>query len=250
MKSTKSLKTNIIWHRRLGLSVFLVLIFLAISGFALNHSPALKLNKIDLSSNWLLSWYGLEKPAIRGFNLQGKWLYQDGNSLLYIDQKAVAPCSAPLRSSIITGDSIFALCADALLMLTEKGQLLESFSQLDGLPINTQAIARVEDRLYLLTDSTAFEFNSDSLALTPTPNLDLALLAPQSSLTPLPELLEQQLQDSGPSISLETVILDLHSGRFFGQFGVLVIDIVGLLICILSVTGLLAWINRLRQIKQ
>lgn len=250
MKSTKSLKINIIWHRRLGLSVFLVLIFLAISGFALNHSPALKLNKIDLSSNWLLSWYGLEKPAINGFNLQGKWLYQDGNSLLYLDQKAVAPCSTPLRSSTTTGDTIFALCADALLMLTDKGQLLESFSQLDGLPINAQAITRIEDRLYLLTDSAALEFNSDSLALTPEPNLDLALLAPQSTLAPLPELLEQQLEDSGPSISLETVILDLHSGRFFGQFGVLVIDIVGLLICILSITGLLAWINRLRQIKQ
>ena len=135
-------------------------------------------------------------------------------------------------------------------MITEKGQLLESFTQLDGLPINAQAITRIEDRLYLLTDSAALEFNSDSLALTPEPNLDLALLAPQSTLAPLPELLEQQLEDSGPSISLETVILDLHSGRFFGQFGVLVIDIVGLLICILSITGLLAWINRLRQIKQ
>ena len=250
MKSTKSVKTNIIWHRRLGLSVFLVLIFLAISGFALNHSPALNLNKINLSNSWLLSWYGFEKPAINGFNLQGQWLYQDGNSQLFLDQKAVAPCSAPLLSSVSSAGTLYALCADALLILTENGQLIEGFSQLDGLPVNVQAITAIEGRLYLLTDSEAFIFNPDSLALIPEPNLNPALLAPQPTMAPIPTALEQQLENSGPSISLETVILDLHSGRFFGQFGVLVIDIVGLLICILSITGLMAWINRLRQIKQ
>jgi uncharacterized iron-regulated membrane protein len=40
------------------------------------------------------------------------------------------------------------------------------------------------------------------------------------------------------------VILDLHSGRFFGQFGVLFIDLIGLLVCILSITGLMAWMKR------
>ena len=250
MKSHKSARTNIILHRRLGLSVFLVLIFLAISGFALNHSPALKLNKISLSNSWLLSWYGFEKPAINGFNLQGQWLYQDGNSQLFLDQKAVAPCSTPLLSSARDAGILYALCANALLILTENGQLVESFSQLDGLPINALAITAVEGRLYLLTDSEAFTFNPDSFVLTPEPDFDRAVLAPQTTLAPIPTSLEQQLENSGPSISLETVILDLHSGRFFGQFGVIVIDIVGLLICILSITGLMAWINRLRQIKQ
>ena len=191
MKSTKSVKTNIIWHRRLGLSVFLVLIFLAISGFALNHSPALKLNKISLSNSWLLSWYGFEKPAINGFKLQGQWLYHDGNSQLFLDQKAVAPCSAPLLSSARHSDSIYALCADALLILTENGQLVEIFSQLDGLPIDAQGITVVEGILYLSTDSAVLEFNPDSLALTP--EAETAALTPQFTLAPIPVLLEQQL---------------------------------------------------------
>jgi len=64
--------------------------------------------------------------------------------------------------------------------------------------------------------------------------------------TPLPKPLQEKLkaQASGPSVSLETVILDLHSGRFFGQFGVLFIDLIGLLVCFLSITGLIAWIKR------
>lgn len=48
---------------------------------------------------------------------------------------------------------------------------------------------------------------------------------------------------NGASISLETLILDLHSGRFFCNAGVLFVDIVGLLMCILAITGLWAWIN-------
>jgi len=249
VKSSNSIKTNIIWHRRLGLSVFLLLIFLAISGFALNHSPALKLNKISLSSNWLLSWYGLEKPPIKGFKLDDKWFYKDGSNLLYADKQAVAACSAPLLSVAKSSNTLYVLCADTLHLLTENGQLLESFSQLDGLPVDAQAISAVDNILYLVTDASVLEFNPESLALNPAPAIDPASLNAITDQLAVPESLEQQLEDSGPSISLETVILDLHSGRFFGQFGVLVIDIVGLLICILSITGLLAWINRLRQTK-
>jgi hypothetical protein len=54
----------------------------------------------------------------------------------------------------------------------------------------------------------------------------------------------------GVSISLETLILDLHSGRFFGNAGVLFVDIVGLLMCILAITGLWAWINHQRLRKR
>jgi len=252
VKSTNSIKTNILWHRRLGLSIFIVLIFLAISGIALNHSPALKLNSIGLSNNWLLSWYGLEKPSINGLQLDNKWLYHDGNNLLYVDKKTVAPCSAPLLSGSKNEKILFALCADALLLLTTDGDLLESFTQLDGLPVNARAITAVDDSLYLLTDSAVLEFNSDSLAITPSSKTESTLLDTLVTFAPLPKVLEQHLeeQDSGPSISLETVILDLHSGRFFGQFGVLFIDIIGLLVCILSITGLLAWISRLRHVKQ
>ena len=59
MDIKKSIILNLRWHRRIGLSVFLVMIFLAITGFALNHSPALSLSKINLTSDWLLSWYGV-----------------------------------------------------------------------------------------------------------------------------------------------------------------------------------------------
>ena len=255
-KSINGIKTNMLWHRRLGLSTFVVLIFLAISGFALNHSPGLKLNQINLSSNWLLSWYGFEVPIAEGFEVGGKWFYQDGNKSLLVDGDSVGPCAAPLIAVAQTTDGVFALCANGLNLLTRDGQLVEQFGAIDGLPANTQAVTVLDNRIYLTIDSTAIdstiidavimEFNAHTLELKEADMAPQALKDIQQVAVPLPEPLQKKLkeQSAGPSISLETLILDLHSGRFFGQFGVLFIDLIGLLVCILSITGLIAWMKR------
>lgn len=244
-KSSNAARTNILWHRRLGLSVFVVLIFLAITGFALNHSPGLKLNQIGLSSNWLLSWYGLETPEAVGFESQGHWIYHNSASELFFDSRSAANCSPPLAAVARHANMVFALCADALVMLSSRGEFIEQFSAIDGLPANIETLAVLDNKLYLATDSATLKFNPDSFMLMPVDFASQTLLAMQQA-APLPESLQAQLkeQSAGPSISLETVILDLHSGRFFGQFGVLFIDLVGLLVCVLSITGLIAWVNR------
>lgn len=46
---------------------------------------------------------------------------------------------------------------------------------------------------------------------------------------------------------METLLLDLHSDRFFGDVGVLFIDIVGLLLRMLAITALWAWVNQQRS---
>jgi len=48
----------------------------------------------------------------------------------------------------------------------------------------------------------------------------------------------------GRQISLERFLLDAHSGRFFGKYGVYVIDIAALLLLILSITGIWLWATR------
>lgn len=251
-KSTNRIRTNMLWHRRLGLSVFVVLIFLAISGFALNHSPALKLNKIALSSDWLLSWYGFEPASPNGFEVNGRWLYHSGDNRLLVnispsseDSPAIT-CNLGLRSAAANSNWLFALCSDALILLTPDGQFVEQFTLIDGLPSGLKALSVFDEKVYLLGDSDALEFDPQSLVMIPTDLAMQTMIDRQAPERALPKELAEELKQSlsGPSISLETVILDLHSGRFFGDFGVLFIDLVGLLVCVLSITGLLAWLNR------
>jgi len=243
----KTIIFNLRWHRRIGLSVFFMVIFLSVTGFALNHSPGLKLSKVDLSSNWLLSWYGLEQEPAEGFNVDENWVYLAADQQLYFNQNIVAGCSAPLHSVAATEQMILALCTDSIVMLSHSGQLIESFSQLQGLPANIDRVAVDGNNIFLTGSQGTSQFDPDSLNITAIDQVRAESISAQ----PLPDKRLSEIADTGTaSISLETVILDLHSGRFFGNAGVLFVDIIGLLMCILSITGLWAWVNHQRLRKQ
>ena len=250
MDIKKSIIFNLRWHRRIGLSLFFMVIFLAITGFALNHSPGLKLNKIQLTNKWLLSWYGFEQPEINGYNLSGNWLYHNGGNQLFYNQKMVGSCQAPLKSAGKTAQLVLALCHDSLLLLSPQGQLIERFSHFQGLPTAVSEI-KISDEIILLSDTlNNFIFNPDSLMVTAIDKIPTDSLAITAETLPNLHFGNLMSMGDGASISLETLILDLHSGRFFGNAGVLFVDIVGLLLCILAITGLWAWFNHQRLRKR
>ena len=45
------------WHKKIGVYTALFVIFLAISGIALNHTEKLKLNTTYIKMDWLLDLY-------------------------------------------------------------------------------------------------------------------------------------------------------------------------------------------------
>mgnify|MGYP006981145103 CR=1 FL=1 len=47
-------------------------------------------------------------------------------------------------------------------------------------------------------------------------------------------------------LTLERIILDAHSGRIFGLFGVLFMDAVAILLILLSLSGVYIWIRYAR----
>lgn len=250
MDIKKSIIFNLRWHRRIGLSLFFMVIFLAITGFALNHSPGLKLNKIQLTNNWLLSWYGFEQPEINGYNLSGNWLYHNGGNQLFYNQKMVGSCQAPLQSAGKTVQLVLALCDDSLLLLSPQGQLIERFSHFQGLPTAVNQIKISDEIIFLSDTSNNFIFNPESLIVTAIDKTPVGSLSITAEALPDSQFADVISTGNGASISMETLILDLHSGRFFGNAGVLFVDIVGLLMCILAITGLWAWINHQRLRKR
>jgi hypothetical protein len=64
-------------HRYLGLAISVVLILLAITGIALNHTDDWQLNSRYIKSPTVLNWYGLNRPsAIRSFKAGPHWISQ------------------------------------------------------------------------------------------------------------------------------------------------------------------------------
>lgn len=49
---------------------------------------------------------------------------------------------------------------------------------------------------------------------------------------------------AGEILTMDRIILDLHTGRFFGEAGVWVMDIAAIAFIILSITGIVMWMRR------
>jgi hypothetical protein len=67
-----------------------------------------------------------------------------------------------------------------------------------------------------------------------------------SSAQPLPEQLENILLKlyRGKGLSFERMLLDLHSGRFFGGFGIYFIDLAALCLISLALNGAWMWLKK------
>ena len=64
-----------------------------------------------------------------------------------------------------------------------------------------------------------------------------------STAQTIPAKLNNKIMAEGASVNLEQFLLDLHSGRLIGNFGVYVMDIIAVLLIIQVITGCIAWAN-------
>jgi hypothetical protein len=222
-----------------------VLVFLSFTGILLNHSPAAGLSKRILSSEWLLDWYGFETVALSGFKVGKQWISHPGHRELYIDGQPVAACAPPLLSAARTDSFLIALCKDELVILSFNGELVEKINMLSGLPEYTTNMKYFNNTLFIQSHNKILSLDPDTLKVKPSELIIESWPLPSSLPSTIIEKLKQNSQL--PGISLETVILDLHSGRFFGDAGVLFVDFMGLLTVFLAMTGTYVWFMKRRK---
>lgn len=230
------------WHRRLGLLLALLLVLLAVTGILINHTSDLKLADIQLKNRGLLAWYGLEESTSdHGFKVTEQTWISEANNQLFFNQAPVTACPAPLLSAAKHPKYLLALCQGTLILLTAEGKLLEKLTF--GLPEGANALTitnagdiqlRVDNQTLVLDLDTLTTSKSDSQPTWPVRQ-------------PLPDALKQSSQTA---ISLETLLLDIHSGRILGRFGVFLMDITALLICLLALSGFWAWGNHRRLLRR
>ena len=76
------------WHRKLGIVAAFFLIFLSVSGIALNHTESLVLAKSPIKSTTLLDHYGIFAPKDIRFYDEGN-IWFDGKLLMESDEKVI-----------------------------------------------------------------------------------------------------------------------------------------------------------------
>jgi len=237
------------WHRSVGASSAVFVIFMVFSGLAINHANSLGLDRSHVSQSFLLDWYGLGEPeSIKSFAIEENWLSFAG-SQVYLDGEQVSTLSGGV-GAVFNGGMLIAAGSDELLLLDREGGLIERLPWEQPGSISIESIGllgdgsvsvKTGDRLWL-ADAQLLQWQSVNKA-TVTPTWS----APASAPGAIHLAITQQYRGAG--LSLERLLLDLHSGRFFGSAGVLVYDLLALAIGFLAISGLILWARGRRNGK-
>lgn len=230
-------------HRTLGASVAVFVLFMALSGLAINHSQNLELDQKHVSEPFLLGWYGIGSPGqIRSYTAGGNWL-SFADSRVYFNGKFISTLPNGV-GAVFNGDLLVAAGSDELLLVDHEGQLVERmpWDQPDAGPI--ESIGSLENGEVLIRSGTN-QWMADAQMLQWTPLDPASVAAKWSESAGEPEEIRQAViqQYRGTGLSLERLLLDLHSGRIFGPVGVLVYDLLALIVGFLAISGIILWLR-------
>ncbi|MBL4900163.1 MAG: PepSY domain-containing protein [Colwellia sp.] len=257
MKPSKSLHNRLIrhlreWHRKLGIIAAFFIIFLSITGVALNHTTTLSLAHKPINNIWLLDHYGITPPNDIRFYQQSS--LQVTNNLVWLNGKLLLESStdivsAGVMSAKISSDTtvdVLIIASQANLYLyNNQGDLLDQLGMEAGIPEGIEALSIENDMVIVKTSSGYYQSDSDFLywqAISPL--LEPVWITAQSSS--LQEKQQASLAYRAQFLTLERIILDAHSGRILGLVGVLFMDAVAILLILLSLSGVYIWVRYAR----
>jgi len=228
------------WHRRIGVAAALFVILIAFTGFALNHAAALQLDRLVIRSPTVLGWYGIALPeTLAGFRVGERWISRVGGRV-FLDEQPLAECRGELVGAVALGAERAAVCAGELLLFDDEGLLLDRIDATYRLPVPVAAAGMAAGQLVLRARGQLFTVALEAPEFEPRSDDAGVLWArPQA----LPEKLVAALAPfaAGGDITLERLLLDLHSGRLLGIRGVWLMDAVALALVLLALSGLTAW---------
>jgi hypothetical protein len=239
-KTRYTVRQLLSWHRYAGLSVALLAIHLSITGILLNHTADFSLDKSYLASPALLAWYNIELPEqLDGFRLEKNWVTEwDGQ--IYFNDQLVSESAHPLRGAVVTPRFFALATSEQIWLLTIDGEVIEKISAPAEKLGDISSMGVHNRHVVIKTEQGLFRADDDLIAWQPVTQQGIELSRPQ----PVPGPLMENLFARGHSISWERLLLDIHSGRIATQAGTFLVDLAGVTLLFLAITGFTIWLKR------
>ena len=113
------------WHRRLGLTLILLLLWLSVTGLFLNHTDDLELAERPLGYAYLLQLYGIDSLPVTSFASANETVFSQAGDHLYLQSSRLTQCRTDQFSFLVVDSSwLLAACGVELVMLTPQGERL------------------------------------------------------------------------------------------------------------------------------
>ena len=238
-----SARLLVTWHRYMGLTVALLAIHLSLTGILLNHTSDLTLDKRYISNPVILDWYNIKLPEeLPGFRINDNWVSQFEGKI-YFNDRVVTETTQTLRGAITTPNFNIITTTEEIWLLTIDGEIIEKLSAPAEKLGDITSIGKLEDSVVIKTEQGIFQADQDLIAWQRVAEHHVVLS--QSQVIPVE--LKDQLLTRDHSINWERLLLDLHSGRLATRAGTFLIDLAGIIMIVLAVTGFIVWLKRRRR---
>jgi hypothetical protein len=240
--------TAFLWHRRAGLAAVILVIILAITGLMLNHTNDLHLDENYIESALILNWYGLEPQGeIVSYGV-GEHSVSQWDRLVFFDNLKLSASSQNLHGAVLAENMIVVAFDSEILLLTVNGELIErvptgqSFSNIQRIGTKyNRPVIETTGPMYYMADEHILDWD-----VIIDEGIDWSL--PSASDAEQTAALRRVFRGNG--LSLERMILDLHSGRIFGKYGPYLMDAAAIALLWLGSSGLWIWWSRNKKLKQ
>ena len=192
-------------HRLLGITLVFFILILSITGTLLQHAEDFNIRNNYASSLIAKNFYNIKPCKVYSFKYDNQWISMC-NRDLYFNEKKIA-------SDINSINSIY----------FNKGKYHVHYD-------NHEIIINSDSSIAAMGHTNSNE------------NLNKNVLLKLDSIS---EKQRQIIENKSLSktITYERIVVDLHSGRLFGSFGVTLVDLVTIGIILLSITGAYSWIR-------
>jgi len=245
------------WHRRIGFTAAIFLINLAVTGILLNHSDDLELHKQYISSDWIVTFYGIKAPTSAqclGANPSTKNICQLGEKI-YLAQQPLIESPSKLIGLLEFDDLLYLATSQELFIYTKEFELVEVMDKTSGLPTPIRMMIKLDqpdneisvdgqinEMLIIMGSQKAWRF--DQVGLKWKVAELMAIMPPRLHTLEQEKLAELQNIYLDHQLTYLKFIQDLHSGRIFFLSGKLVTDLAGIIIIVLIFSGFYAWQKR------
>jgi hypothetical protein len=243
--SQKSILNKVIrhlreWHRKLGIMAAFFLIFLSLTGIALNHTDSFELAHQPITNEWLLDHYGINAPARVDFYQQEQLIITD--NLVWLADKLLMESAEPVISAAKFQQFWLVLSSSQLSVFNTNGELVDKLDSSFGLPDNITGLSVTNTQVILNTQLGYFQSDVNLLQWQQINTLVSPewIVAEQGNSE---SIYHAALKYKSQFLNLERIVVDAHSGRIFGNIGVLLMDLVAIMLVLLSVSGVYIWLR-------
>jgi len=242
-----NLRSLYLWHRYMGVSAAVFVLLIAATGLLLNHTSDFGFGKQHVRAGWILDWYGIRAPEhLLSFAADKHYITLMGEDL-YLDQEEIRAHARQLVGASFSGDMLVIAVNDSILLLTPDGEQVDYLGGNDGVPSGIQQIGLdATDSIIVRTDDERYRPDADFLRWQ---RLDKhASTIRWASPVQISPAFKAALQHHfrGEVLPVERVLLDMHSGRIFGRFGVWLFDAIAIILILLALSGTSIWFKRKR----